>query len=74
MRNLAATVESLRTIALAGERFLGLFAVDCLVEERRVCERLFGDIMNAPPAPATVAADVRRARPSSLYPGSNLDD
>jgi len=44
MIDLVAAAEVLRSLRVAEDDFLGRFAVDCLMEDRRVVEKIVADL------------------------------
>jgi hypothetical protein len=51
MREWQSKAEQLRTVREAGHRFLAMWAVDCLIDQRQVIRRLSRDIARIAHAP-----------------------
>jgi hypothetical protein len=53
MSDLVAAAELLRVVRTAEEDFLGRFAVDCLIDDRRVIEKLVADLWISEHSPSS---------------------
>jgi hypothetical protein len=51
MRNLAETVQRLRLVKQARGKFLGLWAAECIFEQKRPMRRALQDVLRSPHSP-----------------------
>lgn len=62
MHDLTTTVNTLQKIRDAQQRFLGLWALDCLIDQRAILRKISADIAGQQPRPG------RKMRKNSWLP------